>query len=109
RWRAGASVTVTPGAGDERRAARRQTLQIRRVHLDAVDRQETSVEEAAVVQELHRCAARRHPLRIPRPEFLEHRPPRSTAAADELHFLCGFRQVDAAGGKRIAIDRLADR
>jgi hypothetical protein len=83
-------VAVAARAGDERRAARRQTLQIGRAHLHAVDREDLRVQESAIVKKLNRRPARGHPSGIPRSELLEYRAPRSAAGADELDLLRGF-------------------
>src|ERR1051325_3894690 len=99
RRRAGARVQIAARTGDERRPARGKRSQIGVRHLHAVDRQRARTDESDVVEKLDRRARWRRPGRIPHAEILEQRAPRPASRADELDFLDGLREMDAADRK----------
>ena len=74
-----------------------------------MDDEQAIVDEAHVVEILHRPDAGRRPFGIPRPDVLHQRFPRSPAGREQLDFFDVLRGMHAAWHERHLVDGLLDR
>ena len=95
RRRADADVPVAARARHDRHVERAEAIEIVTGQLHAVHGKDAAIEEAEVLEILHRRRPRRLPCVGPCTQLLQERSPGARATPEELHFLGRFSEMHA--------------